>query len=127
MHSYLFHKNVTLNITLEICPSIVQHETPSEIFRKQMANLAHAIMSRSNFDQILDKFFSEHIITDTFVDDVMSVQSDKAYQRASKVVHELHRQMKCRQDGKQYLIEICDVLYGKDDVILRCIYSCRNE
>ena len=86
-----------------------------------MANLARAIKSRSNFDQILDKFFSEHILTDTFVDDVMSVQSDTAYQRASKVVHELHRQMKSHQDAKKYLIEICDVLYGEDDIILRDI------
>ena len=51
----------------------------------------------------------------------MSVQSDTAYQRASKVVHKLHRQMKNQQDTEQYLIEICDVLYGEDDVILRHI------
>ena len=48
------------------------------------------------------------------LDDVMSVQSDTTYQRASKVVHELHRQMKSQ-------IEICDVLYGEDDIILRDI------
>ena len=78
-------------------------------------------MSRSNFDRIIDKFNTKHIVTDTFVDDVMSVQSDTAYQRASKVVRELHRQMKSRQDAEQYLIEICDVLYGEDDVILRHI------
>ena len=44
----------------------------------------------------------------------MSIQSDTAYQRASKVVHVLHRQMKS-------WIEICDVLNGEDDIILRPI------
>ena len=84
-----------------------------------MAYLAETI--KSNFDRIIDKFNTRQILIDTFVDDVMSIQSDTAYQRASKVVHELHRQMKSRQDAEQYLIEICDVLYGEDDVILRDI------
>ena len=110
---------VEIFFILKLYLSIVQHNVPSEIFHKQMFNLAEAI--RSNFDRIIDKFNTKDIITDRFVDDVMSVQSDTAYQRASKVVHELHRQMKSRQDAEQYLIEICDVLYGEDDVILRHI------
>ena len=52
---------------------------------------------------------------------LINILTDTAYQRASKVVHELHRQMKSHQDAEQYLIEICDVLYGEDDVILRHI------
>ena len=80
-----------------------------------MANLTEAI--KSNFDRIIDKFYSKHIVTDTFIDDVRSVQSDTAYQKASKVVHELYRQMKSRQDAEKYLDEICNVLSTEDETL----------
>ena len=90
-----------------------------EIFQNQMANLTEAI--KSNFDRIIDKFYSKHIITDTFLDDVRSVQSDTAYQKASKVVHELYRQMKSRQDAEKYLDDICNVLSAEEDEVLKDI------
>ena len=90
-----------------------------EIFQNQMANLTEAI--KSNFDRIIDKFYSKHIITDTFLDDVRSVQSDTAYQKASKVVHELFRQMKSRQDAEKYLDDICNVLSAEEDETLKDI------
>ena len=90
-----------------------------EIFQNQMANLTEAI--KSNFDRIIDKFYSKHIVTDTFIDDVRSVQSDTAYQKSSKVVHELYRQMKSRQDAEKYLDEICNVLSTEEDETLKDI------
>ena len=90
-----------------------------KIFQNQMANLTEAI--KSNFDRIIDKFYSKHIITDTFLDDVRSVQSDTAYQKASKVVHELYRQMKSRQDTEKYLDDICNVLSAEEDETLKDI------
>ena len=90
-----------------------------KIFQNQMANLTEAI--KSNFDRIIDKFYSKDIITDTFLDDVRSVQSDTAYQKASKVVHELYRQMKSRQDAEKYLDDICNVLSAEEDEVLKDI------
>ena len=89
------------------------------MFRKQIAKLAEAI--RPNFDRILDKFLSNNILTDTFIDDVTSIQGDSAYQKARKVVHELHRQITSHEDSDQYLSNICDVLLREEDQTLRSI------
>ena len=69
----------------------------------------------------MNKFQSKDIITDTFADDVKSVEGDTAYQKASKLVHELHRQIKSRKDAEQYLMKITDVLLTEEDKTLQDI------
>ena len=96
-------------------------EPSSEVFRKQIANLAEAI--QQNFDWILDKFHSNSILTSTFIDNITSVQGESSYQKASKIVHELYRQISSHGDPDQYLNNICDVLLSEEDRILRKIVT----
>ena len=83
--------------------------------------LATAI--QPNVVRILDKLQSNSILSDTFIDDVKSVQGDSAYHKASKVVHELYRQIIIREDSEHYLNNICDVLLTEEDEMLRSIAS----
>lgn len=69
----------------------------------------------------MDKFHSNSILTDTFLDDVTSIQGDLAYKKASKVVQELHRQITSHEDSDKYLNNICDVLLREEDQTLRSI------
>ena len=94
-------------------------EPSSEVFRIQITKLAEAI--QPNFDRILDKFHSNSILSDTFIDDVTSIQGDSTYKKASKVVHELHRQIASREDSDQYLNNICEVLLREENQTLRSI------
>lgn len=89
------------------------------MFRKQIPSLAEAI--RPNFNRILDKFHSNSILSNTFVDDITSVQGDSAYQKARKVVYELYRQITSYKVPDQYLNNICDVLLTEEDQGLRSI------
>ena len=91
------------------------------MFRKQIAILATAI--QPNIVRILDKLQSNSILSDTFIDDVKSVQGDSAYHKASKVVHELYRQIIICEDSEHYLNNICDVLLTEEDEMLRSIAS----
>ena len=91
------------------------------MFRKQIAILATAI--QPNIVRILDKLQSNSILSDTFIDDVKSVQGDSAYHKASKVVHELYRQIIIHDDSEHYLNNICDVLLTEEDEMLRSIAS----
>ena len=109
----------TYNINITFFTVSDKPPWPAETFRKQIAYLSTAI--QPNFVRILDKLQSHCILSDTFIDDVLSIQGNSAYHKASKVVRELYRQITSYRDPCQHLNNICDVLLTEEDQILRNI------
>ena len=91
------------------------------MFQKHFDKLSASIGSEAILQRVFDKLFSCHLITKSVYDDITTTPSYSACLKVSKVVYELHEQIKISREPKQTLLKICDVLLSTKDQGLKDI------
>ena len=91
---------------------------PSGLFQGYIDVLSDEIGSVANLDRIANKMVAESLITEAVYNDVTTTTSP-VYQKGSKIVHELYRQIKSANKPEQVLQKICNVLQQHDDLKLK--------
>ena len=85
------------------------------MFQGYFEELCKAIGSEVNFDRIMNKLFTNQLITKDVYNDITTTLCYSVYQKGSKVVTELHRQIQSSNVSEQILLKICDVLISTED------------
>ena len=80
-----------------------------------LIDLSASIGSEANLQRVIDKLFSRYLITRAVYDDITTTPSYSAYDKGSKAVRELHRQIQNSREPKQTLLKICDELLSTND------------
>ena len=95
----------------------------SKIFCKNIATLSSIIGSGTGtiFDRVSDEFLSAELISQSILDDIVTVPSYSNYQRSSRLVRELHRRMQRTEAPYDTLITVCDILIRQEDKQLKKI------
>ena len=93
--------------------------SPEEVFCDHIDDLSDVVGASANFDRVVNKLVSKRLIDLSLVDDLTSTTSYSSYQRGSKVIRELYRQIRLSQRPRDVLIVICDVLISQNDPQLR--------
>ena len=88
------------------------------MFQGYIDVLSNAIGSEANFGRIANKMVSEKLITKTLYDNVTTTPSS-VYQKGSKIVHELHRQIESSDKPEEIVQKICYVLQQYNDSKLK--------
>ena len=63
----------------------------------------------------MNKLFTYQLITQDIYNDITTTLCYSVYQKGSKVVTELHRQIQSSNESEQILLKICDVLISTED------------
>lgn len=96
-------------------------KTPPEVFQAKLYALSSAL--EPYISPITDILCANQLITSTTACNIKASQCTD-YDKASKIVYELLRQLKAREDSLEYLRRICDLFDNLNDPILRHI-TCR--
>ena len=88
---------------------------PSEIFRVHSASLCNAI--EADPLRIVNSLIAEKLLSSHVRNDVTSMNGT-AYDKATKIVGELQRQIIANDNPVQFLRQICDVLIKQEDKTL---------
>ena len=97
----------------------IEKPDPSELFQGYFEDLCKAIGSEVNFDRIMNKLFTHQLITQDIYNDITTTLCYSVYQKGSKVVTELHRQIQSSNESEQILLKICDVLISTENESLK--------
>ena len=89
------------------------------MFQDQFDVIGEAIGSVANFDRTIDKLFARKLVSRAVYDDLTTTNSYSIYQKGTKVVRELNRQIESSKEPEKTLIKICDVLRNIEDRRLR--------
>ena len=100
---------------------IIDKPDVSELFQDQFDVIGEAIGSVANFDRTIDKLFARKLVSRAVYDDLTTTNSYSIYQKGTKVVRELNRQIESSKEPEKTLIKICDVLRNIEDRRLRDI------
>ena len=100
---------------------IIDKPDVSELFQDQFDVIGEAIGSVANFDRTIDKLFARKLVSRAVYDDLTTTNSYSIYQKGTKVVRELNRQIESSKEPEKTLVKICDVLRNIEDRRLRDI------
>ena len=98
---------------------IIDKPDVSELFQDQFDVIGEAIGSVANFDRTIDKLFARKLVSRAVYDDLTTTNSYSIYQKGTKVVRELNRQIESSKEPEKTLVKICDVLQNIEDRRLR--------
>ena len=98
---------------------IIDKPDVSELFQDQFDVIGEAIGSVANFDRTIDKLFARKLVSRAVYDDLTTTNSYSIYQKGTKVVRELNRQIESSKEPEKTLVKICDVLRNIEDRRLR--------
>ena len=91
---------------------------PAEAFQAKLYRLSKALMS--HISPITDMLCANQFITSTLAWNIKTSHCTD-YDKASKIVYELLRQLQVHKNPDEYLRRICDLFDSLNDPILRCI------
>ena len=103
----IFYNNI---ISLKI-----DEPNPEDVFQGYFADLSASVGSEAIVQRVIDKIFACRLIIKEVYDDITTTPSYSAYDKGSKVVRELQRQIQTSREPKQTLLKICDVLLNTND------------
>lgn len=83
-----------------------------------MSKLCNALAIPNNLSRFGNGLFTKKIFSQEMLQSIMSESCDD-YNKASKLVQVLYRQLKAHKNSQQYLNEICDVLLQQPDEELK--------
>ena len=121
-HQYNINKS---NITIPSQHHFIVTCDPSEIFQTYSSDLCDAF--EGDPLRIVNGFISSKLISPNLRNDITSM-SGRAYDKASKIIQELQRQMDSdKENSTQYLERICLFLQGQKDTALKKIGEKMNK
>ena len=91
---------------------------PAEIFQTKLDRLSDALVPY--ISPIIDKLYANKLITSTIARTIKGSHCTD-YDKASRIVYELLRQLKYHEYPDEYLRRICDLFDSLNDLILRDI------
>ena len=88
-----------------------------------MADFSNVLAHDPIIYQVLDRLFSNFLISTPVKNDISTTLGVPLDRKASKLVDELYRQLNSHSEPVEYLTKLCDALDPIEDPALQCVVN----